>query len=60
MKPQTEIDRLIVGCSMAHRQLGHIGPTLGVDAVYCHAQYHQQQQKKYNNTNTTIQTENKR
>jgi hypothetical protein len=26
------------GCLTAHRQLGHIGPTLGVDAVYCHAQ----------------------
>jgi hypothetical protein len=29
---------MVVGCLTAHRQIGHIGPTLGVDAVYCHAQ----------------------
>ena len=29
---------LFIGCLTAHRQLGHIGTTLGVDALSCHAQ----------------------
>ena len=29
---------LFIVCLTAHRHLGHIGPTLGVDALSCHAQ----------------------
>ena len=29
---------LFIGCLTAHRHLGHIGPTLGVDALSRHAQ----------------------